>query len=218
MKDSWAIEEILVGFLVLITTVMTWYPFKFFNAQTGIGIMFFYGIVVSALVLLIVGVFMLVSAFSYDSLSLAKNVNVGTSALVVFAAVVLLFFQMVGMGQYWLHVLFGIGLLSYAVGRVFFGALTAQTYFGLRVFNSAIGVSIGVLSTIVILFPRVLVSSASGVNVYYPYGYFTNVAFVLIGIDCLVSASLSMLFNRQKRRLGQRRAGAKVKKVNHHKL
>ena len=198
MKDSSAIVEILVGFLVLTTIVMTWYPFKFFNAQTEIDIMFFYGIVVSALLLLIVGVFMLATAFSYDSLSLAKNVNVGAGALVVFAAVVLLFFQMVGMGQHWLHILFGIGLLSYAAGRVVFGALTAQTNFGLGVFNSAIGVSIGVLSIIVILFQMVLVSSASSVKVYYPYGYFTNISFILIGIDCIVSASLGMLFNRQK--------------------
>jgi hypothetical protein len=203
MKKSWAILEILVGLLVLITAIITLYPFKFFNIQTGAGIMA-YGTVISALILLIVGVFLAI-VFSYKSSSLAKKINVVTSVLVIFTAVALLYFQLFAIGQLWLHLFFGVGLLSYGVGRVVFGALTVENNFGLRVFNSAIGIAIGVLSIVVILFQMVLVSSSLGVYVYYTYGYFTRVAFVLIGVDCLVSAMLGMFFNRQKQEFVRKR-------------
>jgi hypothetical protein len=196
MKKSMVTLEILVGLLTLIATAITLYPFKFFGIRTG-GMILFFGIIISAVTLLVVGIFRLASVFSYGSLSLAIKINVVTSVLTMAVAVVILYFQIVVIGTSWLNLLFGFGLLSYAIGRVVIGALKNEFHFGLRAFNFAIGIAIGILSIIVIFFPLVLISSGANSQVYLPYGYFARIALILIGVDCLVSAILGMFLRKQ---------------------
>jgi len=193
MKKGIEILEILVGLLALIIGIVTLYPLKFSNTQ-GIGGQ----IILLGVALLVVGIFRLASVFSYENLGLAKKVNVATSVLTIAAAVVILYFQIVVQGESWLHLLFGIGLLSYAVGRVTVGALTSEYKFGLRVFIIVIGIIIGVFSSVVILFQMVLIHSEGFLKVYLTYSYFTKITFVLIGVDCLASSIFVMFLSRQK--------------------
>jgi len=189
--------EFLVGLLALIIGIVTLYPFKFFNLGIGAEIMF-YGVTLLAVAMLIVGIFRLASVFSFETLSLPKKINVVTSVLTVAMAVVILYFQMVVIGERWLHLLFGIGLLSYAVGRVTIGALTTEYKSGLRAFISLIGIIIGVFSIIIILFQMTPIHSEGSLTVYLTYTYFTGITLVLIGVDCLVSAILAGLFGQKQ--------------------
>jgi hypothetical protein len=191
------ILEILVGLLTLIMTIVTMYPFGLFGIRNG-GIILVFGIIISGITLLMVGIFRLANVFSRETLSLAQKINVVTSVPVVAAAVVILYFQIVATGSSWLHFLFGAGLLSYSVGRVIIGAFTREQNLGLRAFNLALGMAVGVLSVIVIFFPLVLISSIIGAQTYIPYGYFTRIALILIGVDYLVSAILGMFLRVQE--------------------
>lgn len=131
-------------------------------------------------------------------LSLVIKINVVTSILTIAATVAILYFQIVATGTSWLHFLFGFGLLSYAVGRVSIGAFTKENNLGLRAFNLAASLAMGVLSIIIIFFPLVLIPSGANTNVYVPYGYFARITLILIGVDCLVSGILGGFFSRQK--------------------
>lgn len=189
--------EILVGLLTLIMTIVTMYPFGLFGIRNG-GIILVFGIMISGITLLMVGGFRLANVFSQGTLSLAQKINVVTSVLVVATAVAILYFQITASGSSWLYFLFGAGLLSYSVGRVIIGAFTREHVLGLRAFNLAIDIAVGVLSIIVILFPLVLISSISGTQTYIPYGYLTRIALILIGVDYLVSAILGMFLRVQE--------------------
>jgi hypothetical protein len=148
--------------------------------------------------MLIVGIFRLASVYSYESLSLAKKINVVTSILTMAMSVVIFFFQLFMTGARWLHLLFGIGLLSYAIGRVTIGALTSEINSGLRAYYSAIGIGIAVLSIIIISFQMVQISSGANGTVYLTYGYFVDATLIMIGVDFLISAILSIILRRQK--------------------
>ena len=120
MKTSMMLLEILVGLLVLIIGIINLFPFKFFNVPTGATIML-YGIIIAGVTMLVVGAFGLSRVYSYETLSLAKKINVVTSVLTMAMAVVILFFQLFMTGSRWLHLCFGIGLLGFAVGQVAIG-------------------------------------------------------------------------------------------------
>jgi hypothetical protein len=197
MKKSMTVLEILLGLLVLIIAIVNLYPFKFFNIQTGAEIMM-YGIILSGVSMLIVGSFRLASVYSYESLSLAEKINVVTSILTMAMSVVIFFFQLFMTGSRWLHLLFGIGLLSYAIGRVTIGVLTSEINSGLRAYYSAIGMGIAVLSIITISFQMVQISSGVNGTVYITYGYFVDATLIMIGVDFLISAILGIVLRRQK--------------------
>ena len=197
MKTSMMLLEILVGLLVLIIGIINLFPFKFFNVPTGATIML-YGIIIAGVTMLVVGAFGLSRVYSYETLSLAKKINVVTSVLTMAMAVVILFFQLFMTGSRWLHLCFGIGLLGFAVGQVAIGALTSEINSGLRAYYSAIGIVIAVLSIIIISFQMVQISSGVNGTIYLTYGYLIDVTFIMIGVDCLASAMLSIIFRRQK--------------------
>ncbi len=201
--------ELLVGLLTLLLTIITMYPFRFFDMRTG-GAIFVFGIIISGLTLLLVGIFRLASFLSYEALSLAKKISVVTSVLVIAAAITILYFQIVVTGNMWLHFLFGIGLLSYSVGLVAVGTFSKEFNLGLSTINLALGIAVGILSIIVILFPSVLVSSMPPSQVYISYIYFARIALVLIGVDCLVSAILGKFFSRQKNEALERKSGGEL--------
>jgi hypothetical protein len=167
------------------------YPFRFFGIQTGVLILFL-SIVMLGSTLLVIGIFSLVSAFSYLLTGLTRVINTVTSLLAVLTAIIILFFQMVITGQHWLHVLFGIGLLSYAIGRIGVGAFAGEYDSGLRVFIVLLGSTIAVFSIIVAAFQFVRIRS----DFYYTYLYFVNITIILIGAECLGSGVLSMLMKR----------------------
>ena len=148
------ISEILTGLLALTMAIITLYHFKLGAIGTYI---FAFGTIIIASTMLVVGIFRLANVFSFEPLSLAKKIDVGTSVLTIAMAVIILylqivagreFLQVIGGGARWLHVLFGLGLLGYAVGLVAMGVLSREYRYGLRAYYSAIGIAIGVLSFI----------------------------------------------------------------------
>jgi hypothetical protein len=196
MKKSMLILEILVGLLVLIVAVVGLYPL-IFGIPFGVQFMVF-GTIILGITILAVGIFGVASVFSYETLSLAKKIKIATSLLTIEMAVIILYFQVTGAGAYWLHVLFGLALLGYAVGRVIIGGLTRENKSGLRVYYSAIGIAVGVLSLIVMSFQMIATSSKGIATLFLSYGYFVRIALILIGVDCLMSAILIGLLNKQK--------------------
>ena len=196
MKKSMVILEILVGLLALIVAVLGLYPFLF-GIPFGVQLMMF-GTIILGVTILVVGIFGAARVFSYETLSLAKKINIATSLLTTAMAVIILYCQFTGVGANWFHVLFGLGLLGYAVGRVAIGGLTREYNSGLRVYYSAIGIALGVLSFIVVLFQMVQTSSTGNATLYLSYGYFVRIALILIGVNCLISAILAVLLNKQK--------------------
>lgn len=197
MKRYVIVSEILVGLLALIIGIIFLYLFRFFSIRIG-GEIMVYGTVILALTLLAVGIFRLVSVFSFETSSLTRKINVLTGVLTILVAVIILYFQTVAIGGSWLHFLFGSGLLSYAIGRVSFGALTKECRSALRGFISVMGITIGAFSVIVVLFQMVLVNSEPSFRSYLTYSYFFEIALILIGVDCLVSAILGMFLGEQK--------------------
>jgi hypothetical protein len=188
--------EILVGLLALLITVINLYPFKFFGRLAGTVILPF-GIMISALILLVVGVLRLVNVYSNETLNLPNKTNVATSVLLLATSVTILYFQIIGIESSWLHFLFGIGLLSCAVGLFTIGVFTKEHNLGLRAFNVIIGLAVCFLSTIVILFPGGLLSSLPLI-LYANYGYFTNVALVFIWVNYVISGILGVFLSKQK--------------------
>ena len=190
------ILEIFVGLLALIAALTTLYPFVF-GILFGAQIMVF-GTIILAVTILIVGTLGVMSVFSNENLSLAKKINIVTSVLTIAMSVTILYFQITSAGLSWLHILFGLGLLGYSVGQVAIGVLTREVNFGFRAYFSAMGIAIGALSSIVLLFALVQTSSTGGSTFYLSYGYFVRIALVLIGVNCLISAALATFLKRQK--------------------
>jgi hypothetical protein len=181
--------EILVGLVVLASVLLNLFDFRLFIAIFGaFGLTF----MLLGTALLSIGALRLGSTFLNGYTSLTKKVNTVTSVLTVMAAVMILFFSMIATEGLWFRFLFGIGLLSCGIGRITLGGLAREVNSGLRAFTALIGITIAVLSIIVISFPMVSIHP----NVYLTYAYFVNIAFLLVGTDCLASAILSMFLQK----------------------
>ncbi len=178
--------EILVGLAVLTSVMLNLFDFRLFIAIFGaFGLTF----MLLGTALLAIGGLRLGSTFLYGFSSLTKKVNTITSILTIMAAVIILFFIMVATGGRWLYLLFGIGLLSYSIGRITIGALSSELNSGLRALIILIGIIIVVFSIIIFANPLVPIYY----NVYVTYVYFVNITFILIGIDSLTSATADIL-------------------------
>ena len=165
--------EILLGLLILVSVILNMFDFIFFISIFGpFGLTF----MLLGTMLLAVGAIRLRSVFFDEFSSLTKKINATTSVLTLLAAVVILFFVMIATGDLWLRSLFGIGLLSYGIGRIAVGTLASKFNFGLRTLIALFGLTIAFFSIIVLSFPMVQVHP----NVYVTYGYFVDVAFLLI--------------------------------------
>jgi len=182
---------VLVGLLAFIVGIVDLFPFKFFGVSAA-GAIVLLSLVIPGTMLLVVGAFSLASAFSSGFSSLTKQIGTLTSVLTILVALTILFFQLVSTGEHWLNLLFGIGLLSYGVGLVAFGALPSECNSGLRLFTAFVGVVIAFLGVIVSASRLVHVYS----DAYYTYAYFVNIAFILIGFDCLVTVTLNLLLKK----------------------
>jgi|GEM_PF-1999742 hypothetical protein len=178
--------EILLGLAVLTSVMLDLFDFRLFIAIFGtFGLTF----MLFGTALLAMGVLRLGSTFLCGFSSLTKKVNAITSVLTIMAAVIILFFIMIATGTLWLRFLFGIGLLSYGFARITVGILSSEFNSGLRTLITLLGIVIVVFSMIIFAFPFVRIHS----NVYLTYGYFVNMTFIWIGIDCLASAIAGIL-------------------------
>ena len=191
MKKTKRMLEVFVGLLAIVLSLIALYPFSLNNSIAGE--LFVFGVFINALLLLGVGVLRLHTAFSFEDLSSIKKINVVTYIVMIATAVAVLFFEVVSAEHFLLHFLFGIGLLSYAVGRIFFGMLTRKNKSILRAFHLVIGFAVAVLSDNVL----------SWFPVQFPFStlsfeYFVRIALVLIGFDCLISAILGNFLLNQK--------------------
>jgi len=178
--------EILLGLAVLTSVMLDLFDFRLFIAIFGA-----FGLTFTLLgtALLAMGALRLGGTFLYGFSSLTKKVNTITSVLTIMAAVIILFFMLIATGALWLRFLFGIGLLSYGLARITVGILSSEFNSGLRALITLLGIIIVVYSIIIFTFPFVRIHS----NVYLTYGYFVNMTFIWIGIDCLASAIAGIL-------------------------
>jgi len=113
----------------------------------------------------------------------------------MFAVMVLYFTLFLTQGSL-LHFAFGIGLFSYGIGRITVSVLEHQINLGLRVFIVVSSCIILALSIIIIAFPMVLVQSGPGLKRYLTFGYFLDISYILMGIDCLVSAIVTIVLKK----------------------
>jgi hypothetical protein len=171
-----------LGFVLL-------FPLRLFGIQTGIEVAFRWVAIFSG-GMLIIGIYKLFGAFSGDFSSKVQLINLATGLLVVVVAVSIPFFQMFASMQEnleWFHVLFGIVLLIYAIGRIMFGTFANNFNTSLRASNLMMGIAIGLFSTLIIRFGLVQIYS----SVEFSFGFFAELTLILIGADLLVSAILS---------------------------
>ena len=144
--------EILLGLIILTLVMLDVFDFRLFFAIFGVLSVTF---ILRGLALLSIGVLRLGTSFSYGFSSLVKKFNIVTSVLTILVAVTILFFEMVAMGLHWLNLLFGIGLLSYGIGRITVGALTNGFNSGFRALIALTGCVVAAFSVIIIVFPDV---------------------------------------------------------------
>jgi hypothetical protein len=183
----------LIGLFALILGFVLLYPGKFFGIYTGIEIAFHWAPIFSV-AMLIIGIYKLFGAFLGDFSSKAKLTNLATGLLLVVVAVSIPFFQMfasVQEGLEWFHVLFGIGLLIYAVGEIMFGAFASKFNTSLRASITMMGIAIGLFSTLIIRFGFVQIYSSGSNNVQFSFGFFAELTLILIGANLLASAIFS---------------------------
>ncbi len=182
--------EILLGLAVLTSVMLNRYDFLLFTSIFGA---FGLTLIFQGTLLLAIGVVRSGSAFLNGFSSLPQKVNAITSVLTVSAAVIILYFQLFSGGEQWLHLLFGIGLLSYGIGLLVFEGLTSGLNSVLRAVIAVLGFVILVFSIIVILFPIVTVPSQTGLTVSYTYTYFVDITLISIGIYCFASGIAGIL-------------------------
>jgi hypothetical protein len=185
-----AVIEILLGLVVLTSVMLNLYDLGLFLAIFGA---FGLTLIFQGTLLLAIGILRSGSAFLNGFSDLPQKVNASTSLLIVSAALIILYFQIFLTGNQWLHLLFGIGLLGYGIGRIIFRGLTSGLNSVLRALITLLGLIITVFSIIVISFPIVQIYSHAGVTVSFTYTYFVDIAFILIGIDSLASAIAGIL-------------------------
>ena len=206
--------EFFVGLLALIVGTIYLAPVKFLGFSIGVSTVIL-SYVIFGVVLLVVAMYGLVSAFSEETSGLAKRITVFTSVVTIIPMLLVLFFQLTSTEQTWLHYLFGLSLLSYAVGRVAIGLLAKGYTLGLRAYALGFGGAIGALAITVFLFSSIILSKTVGSTLIMPngtttkvpsgevvtslsVGYLVIIALILIGIDLLLSSIFGMRRKKQK--------------------
>jgi uncharacterized membrane protein HdeD (DUF308 family) len=168
MSGAYRAIEILLGVVAFAVGLLA----LFFPAAVVVTLVVFFGIA-----LLIVGILRLATAASSDWLAPTTrktNSIVGILAI-IFGAIILFapFFA-----TYVLVILIGVGLLIYGVGRIVVGGAGGFLSGGLRALLIVVGILVVAFSLLIIFVPAVGVLT---------YAFFVSVAFLLIGIDSLVS-------------------------------
>lgn len=206
MKKS-VFLQLFFGFLILLVGVVNFRPFLL-GMNIGSTILI-YGVFILGAALLLLSYCSLSTVPFFEGLSRINKMTLITIVPMVISAVVIFYLQMMGIGFSWLHVLFGIGLLSYSVGQIALNLLEKERPIGLRAFNSAISVVTGVLSVIVLIYSEIpnpfgsniTVKTSSGnssVMVYLTYFVFVDIALMLIGIGLLLSPMIGSLLKKNK--------------------
>lgn len=160
--------EIILGIIALITGGLA----LAFPIVTVVSIVVFFGIA-----LVVIGVLRLATGASSDWLppTIRKSNSIIGILAIIFGAVILFapFFA-----TEVLVILIGLGLLIYGVGRVAVGGALKHLSGGLRALLIIVGLLVIVFSLVVIFFPVIGVLT---------YAVFVSLAFIMIGIDSLVS-------------------------------
>ena len=178
---------VAVGAAALLLGLIFLFPLRFLGVYVGVSVMFSW-VWMFSIALLTVGAFRL-SEFSSSGLPPhAKEIHAGANLLVLAAGVIVLFLEMVGLEHGWPHVLLGAGLSAYAVGRLVTGAFAGKINAAQKALGVMFGLAIGFFSIPVVLFSEVTVFHGGGTTLYLGFGFFSDLALILIGTDFLASA------------------------------
>jgi uncharacterized membrane protein HdeD (DUF308 family) len=133
-------------------------------------------VVLFGIALLIIGILRLATSFSPNLPSSAKGVNALIGVIALILGILILFFPTFATIS--LVVLIGIGLVIYGIGRAAVGSVATDISGGARALVITFGILVAIFGLIVIFIPTIGV---------FTYAFFVSIAFLLIGIDALVS-------------------------------
>lgn len=211
------IIEVVVGLFALLFGIILLAPIKFLGIQAGLQISIL-SYSISGAVLIAVAAYRLVGVSSIKASSVTKWLIMATCVAVIGPMVLVLFLQMTSAtGSNWVHYLFGVSLLSYAVGGLAIGLLSKLTV-KLKAVTLGFASTIAVLSIIVILSDLIPFAQTSGTTkisngnstITVPSGVLTTaiptylfitISIILIGATLILPAILSILKTRQKQNL-----------------
>jgi hypothetical protein len=195
---SFRVMDILVGLMALLIGILYLAPVKFLGFSICLEMAVF-SYVVFSVVLIVVAASRLVGTFSLEISKMAKQIAVTTSILVVISMIFILFFEIVSAEQSWFHYLFGLGLLSYAIGRIAIGFFARQYNFGWRAITLGFGIAISILSIVVLWFRLIPLSSNNNTSygVFLSSGFLIIPSLIIIGIDFLISSLILLKWQKQ---------------------
>ena len=197
MGSNIRVIEVLVGLLALVIGIIYLAPIRLLGFSIGLGTVIL-SYIIFGVVLIVVAACRLVGAFSYEISKLTKQIVAITSILVIIPMALILFFELISAEQSWFHYLFGIGLLSYAIGRIAIGLFARQYNLGWRAIALGFGSAICVLSIIVLWFRLIPLSSnnTSSYGVSLSSLYLVIMSLIIIGIDFLLSSLMLLRWNK----------------------
>ncbi len=205
--------EVVVGLFALLFGIISSAPLKILGVQIGVQISIL-SYIISGVILIAVAASRLLGTSTYEDSNATKWLTIATSAVAIVPMVLVLFLQMTSVESSWFHYLFGLSLLSYAVGGLAIGLLSKSTV-KLKAVTVGFASVIAVLSSIVILFRMIPISQTSGTTtisdgnstITVPSGVlttaiptylFVTISIILIGITLILTSTLNMLKTRQK--------------------
>jgi uncharacterized membrane protein HdeD (DUF308 family) len=160
--------EIILGLVALAVGILA----LFFPTAVVVTLVVLFGIT-----LVIVGILRLVTAASsHWTTGSARTTNAVIGMIALIIGILILFFPYFATAT--IVIFIGIGLLIYGIGRLVVGGVASNLSGGLRALLIVIGLLIVVFALIIIFFPVIGV---------YTYAFFVAIAFILIGIESLVS-------------------------------
>jgi uncharacterized membrane protein HdeD (DUF308 family) len=160
--------EIILGLVAVAVGILA----LFFPTVVVVTVIVLFGIA-----LLAIGILRVATAATSKGLSSStRKTNALIGVLVIILASLILFFPALATAT--IVILLGLGLLFYGIGRIVVGGTSTNASGGLRALLIVLGILVVIFAFIVLFVPAIGV---------YTYAFFIAIAFILIGIDSLVS-------------------------------
>lgn len=154
--------------------------------------------VLYGLALLAVGVLSLAVLFLRGLSGSLKKMAAIASTATLALAITILYLQVIASTGTWLHYLFGFAVLSFGIALIFSGLMAHNSNMLLSLIRILCGAAATLLSIVMIAFPMVLISDGNP-QIYVSYGYFLNIALIIIGIGSLTSGAINMVLSKKQK-------------------
>jgi hypothetical protein len=214
MLSRFGVIEFIVGFSALLFGIISLLPSKVLGVEFMVQISIL-SYIITGVILIAVAASRLLGTSTYEASNATKWLIIATCVVAIAPMVLVLYLKMTSATESsWFHYLFGISLLSYAVGGLVIGLLSKLTV-KLKAVTLGFGTIILALSIIVIMFNLIPISQTSGTTkisdsnstITVPSGVlttaittylFVTISLILIGTTLILTATLNMLKAKQK--------------------